>query len=239
MTTWNGSAIPSSLAALFDDIGAHGPAGGRKRWGLGWLVHYAKEVRRRRRFMAAYGWTVPTPAAISAAGDFVGDRQLLEIGAGNGLWAYLLSAYGVAVTATDDHSWAAPPPGVKTKPPSGFPVQPGRFYPVEQLDAQEAVQKYQAHHALLLCWPPYGKSMAFRALSAFQGDRMVYIGDKGCTADDVFHAELQQRWQQQDIIHVPTWPGIHDAVYLYERKVENWQPRRTDRRRNPHLSSSG
>ena len=97
------------MAALFASIAALGPGaevkGGR---GPAWLMTYALTIRRRRRFMKLYGWSVPTPAAIGAIAAFLGDRQLLEVGAGNGLWAHLLNAYGVAVTATDDLSWAAP-----------------------------------------------------------------------------------------------------------------------------------
>ena len=77
------------------------------------------------------------------------------------------------------------------------------------------------------------------ALTAFQGDRLVYVGDAGCSADKSFHDELERHWQLHDVVQIPTWPGIHDAVYLYERKVEQWKPGGAERRPNPHLSSTG
>ena len=239
MSSLDAASTPPDAAGLFDEVAEHGPSDQRKRWGLAWLIHYVREIGRRRRFMKRYSWAVPTPTAIGQVGDFVGDRHLLEIGAGNGLWAHLLSAYGVSVTATDDYSWAAPPPGVKTRVPSGFPVEPGRIFPVEQVDALAAVKKYADHQALLLCWPPYDKPMAFRALTAFQGDGVVYVGDAGCSADESFHDELKRHWQLHDVVQIPTWPGIHDAVYLYGRKVERWKPSGAERRPNPHLSSTG
>ena len=239
MANLNASSVPSDIAELFDRIAQEGPSDQRQRWALAWLAHYIREIGRRRRFMKQYGWAVPTPAAIGLICDFVGDRQMLEIGAGNGLWAYLLSACGLSVTATDNYSWAAPPPGVKAKLPSGFPVEPGRFFPVQQLDAVEAVAEHTDHQALLLCWPPYGKPMAFSGLMAFQGDRLVYVGDKGCTGDASFHHELEQHWHQHNLVQIPTWPGIHDAVYLYKRKVENWKPPGAERRPNPHFLSAG
>ena len=239
MSNRKARSIPSDTVELFDRIAEDGPSARRRRWALAWLVHYVREVGRRRRFMRQYGWGVPTPSAIGAISGFVGDRRLLEVGAGNGLWALLFSAWGLSVTATDDYSWAAPPPGVKAKLPSGFPVEPGRFFPVQQLDAVEAVAKYADHQALLICWPPYGKSMAFRALAAFQGDGLIYVGDKGCTADASFHQELGQRWRQHGLVRIPTWPGIHDAVYLYQRRVERWEPPGAARQPNPHFSSTG
>lgn len=237
MERWHSSSIPPEVVALFTRIVSDGPQGKRPRWFAAKFAHYVKEISRRRRFMREYGWGVPTPNAIAAIRDFVGDRELLEIGAGNGLWAYLLSTSGISVTATDDYSWAAPPPGVKSRPPSGFPVDAGRFFPVHQLDATGAVTSFAGHNALLLCWPPYGRSMAFSALVAFQGDSVVYIGDKGCTGDLAFHNELDLHWLCQDLVQIPTWPGIHDAVYLYKRKVENWKPPGVGRRPNPHFSS--
>ena len=233
----NASPVPQTAAAVLDEIAEHGPAKRPRRWGPAWPIHFLQEVRRRRAFMRLYGWAVPTAEAIGRVRDFVGERRALEIGAGNGLWACLLSAWGVSVTATDDYSWAAPPPGVKARLPSGFPVQPGRFSPVERLDAVEAVGKYVDHQALLLCWPPYGRPMAHWALAAFQGDRVVFVGDQGCTADDAFHEELKQHWQMDDVVRIPTWPGIHDAVYLYRRKAEQWRSRGQERQPNPHLSS--
>ena len=234
------AVVPSpAVAALFADIAARGPVAGAKGGrGPAWLLTYGLAVRRRRRFMKLYGWSVPTPAAIGAIAAFLAGRQLLEVGAGNGLWARLLNAYGVAVTATDDLSWAAPDgslAGEQAPPPSGFAVDAGRFYPVDRRDALDAVKKYTDHQALLICWPSYGKAFAAEALAAFRGDRVVYVGDPSCTADADFHDRLLRLWLRKEIIAVPTWPTIHDAVHLYERKEQRWAPRNADRPPNPHM----
>lgn len=233
------ASLPPRVAELFSRIVASGPLDERKRWGPAWVMHYVKEIPRRRQFMKEFGWSVPTPVAIGVVRNFVGDRRLLEVGAGTGLWAYLLSAFGVSVTATDDYSWTATDdPSVKVVLPSGFSVDQGRFFPVEPIEAVQAVRKYADHKALLICWPPPDRPMAYYALLAFPGDRFVYIGDKAATADDQFHALLAEQWRQHSVVYVPTWPGIHDAIYLYERKLQPWTRRSTGRPANPTLTSS-
>jgi len=225
--------VPPATAELFQEIVRLGP---RERDGL-WLparlVNYVREISRRRRFLRQYSWSVPTPAAIAKIAAFVEDRRLLEVGAGSGLWAKLLSEVGVTVTATDDGSWSAGTEGVKKSLPSGFSVDRGRFYPVQQVDGAGAVRRHADHEALLLCWPPYERPLAIEALSAFRGDELVYIGDWKCTADDFFRVELATAWQLVETVSLPTWPGINDTVYLYRRRLWNES---IARRPNPHLT---
>jgi len=92
------------------------------------------------------------------------------------------------------------------------------WYPVEHSDAKAAVTKYADHTAIFFCWPDYDKPWAAEALRHFQGDRLVYIGegDGGCTGDAEFHAQ-RYHWREKEVIDIPQWPGIHDAVHLYER----------------------
>jgi hypothetical protein len=233
------AATTQELTALLAEIAQHGPAAARRRWPLGALRNYLREVGRRRRFLKQYGWAVPTEEALNAIRDFVGERHLLEVAAGNGLWSYLLSCSGLQVIATDDYSWGGPgaDPNAKAALPSGFAIPMGQFYPVEALDVVNSARKYAECRAMLLCWPPPDRPMAHQALTAFQGERFIYISDRACTADEAFYAELVKHWELHDAIDIPNWLGLHDAVYLYERKNERWQPRNVGRPSNPSLSS--
>ncbi len=121
--------------------------------------------------------------------------------AGSGLWSRLLSAGGVAITATDAH-----------------PGREGDYFPTETLDAQHAVQQHSEYSGLLLCWPPFRDPCAHRALAAFRGDCVVFVGDPRFTADREFHDLLAQDWTLHQRIPLPTWPGVTDAAYLFERK---------------------
>jgi len=169
--------------------------------------HIIKEFARRSEFIGRFSFAIPSPQAVAAIAEHIQDRKLLELGAGTGLWASLLSAIGVPVAAVDNHSWNG-----------NVPIQHGLWYPVEHSDAKAAVTKYADHTAIFFCWPDYDKPWAAEALRHFQGDRLVYIGegDGGCTGDAEFHAQ-RYHWREKEVIDIPQWPGIHDAVHLYER----------------------
>lgn len=169
------------------------------------LNSWSDEWQRRDHFRRLYSFAVPTPEAIAAIVKFVGERRLLEAGAGSGLWARLLADAGVDVTAVDNHAW------------SKSDVPHGKFYAVAQADAvEEAAGDYGA---LMLCWPDYATSMAADCLKRFRGDRVVYIGEGsgGCTGDDCFHEQLR-KWHEEEEVVIPQWPGLYDYLVLYRRK---------------------
>lgn len=188
-----------------------------------WEAYYnlkIEDIKRRHAFLATYAFAIPTPEAIEAIREHVGDRKLLELGAGSGLWARLLCAAGVFVTATDDGSWGSRG-GKADEDRHVIPI--GRYFLVERYDGVEAVHRYPDHRALFLCWPPYDKPMATAALRAFTGDRLVYIGedDSGCTGDEALH-ELRRgdEWEEVAELAIPQWWGIHDRLWLYSRRSE-------------------
>jgi hypothetical protein len=157
---------------------------------------------RRRRFVALYAWCVPTRKAIDVIAAFAGGRRVLEVCAGNGLWARLLSETGTRVIATD-----------------GDPRGGDEYYAVEALEAEQAVRLHPECEALLLVWPPFQDDAAYRALSAFSGDRVVFAGDVRFTTESRFHEALARDWTLRERLGLPSWPGLEDAVYLHERVV--------------------
>lgn len=179
-------------------------------WSTDHVEDWMSEHERRDAFIRQFSFAVPTPVAVGRIKRFVGDRKLLEAGAGSGLWARLLSDAGVVVTALDNGSWRR----------SGWGINVGKYYPVERCDAAEAVKQNRDHQALMVCWPDYNSPMAAKTLDMFEGDRLIYIGEGsgGCTGDDRFH-EMLESWQAK-YVAIPQWPGIHDEVVLYARKQE-------------------
>jgi hypothetical protein len=61
--------------------------------------------------------------------------------------------------------------------------------------------------------------MASRALAAFRGEYVAYVGegDGGCTADDRFHRVLAERWSEVETVPIPQWYGLHDRLEIYRR----------------------
>lgn len=166
------------------------------------------ELKRRDYFARRYAWAVPNKTAIQKIKKFAKKEQILEVGAGLGLWAYLLREAGANVIATDDFSW-------KKK------VQNKRnFTEVEKLNVQKSINKYKDAGVLLLVWPPYDEPMANNALKKFKGNKLVYIGEgEGeTTADDNFYDRLEKYWKQVDQYDIPGWVYIHDNMKFYERK---------------------
>lgn len=91
-------------------------------------------------------------------------QRVLEICAGLGLWGCLLAAAGVNIVCTDSYGW------------SDYSIS---FYPVEQVNWVDAVQRYPSD-VLLMIWPPSGKSKTLlEAVKAFQGNHVILIGEIG------------------------------------------------------------
>jgi hypothetical protein len=127
------------------------------------------------------------------------------MGAGKGYWAALLRDRGVEIEAFDinpsDDAW--------TRVDTGTP---------------DVISNYADRWTLLLCWPPYGDSMAYDSLQRhidIGGHDVIYIGERrgGCTANHDFHQLLNERYVLADTIEIPSYEGIHDDLYHYVRKL--------------------
>lgn len=144
---------------------------------------------------ATYAYAIPSPQTIEWIGGFCGDLPIVELGAGRGYWAALLSRSGLSVEAYD----VEPPDRTKNV---SFPRAAGQadvWYPTGDLDGF-ASRTQAADHVLFLCWPPgWGNTMASEALMAFEeagGEKLIYIGEPkgGKTGNDAFFDALSARW---------------------------------------------
>lgn len=149
-----------------------------------------------------YSWSIVTSDALDRVAAFTGGRGVVDFGAGNGYWAYLLTGRGENVVAIDN--WAAGKPERLW-----HPVQTGSY---ELLAGTEG-------RVLLLSWPPRFTPMALRAAEAWEGSRLIYAGEilRG-TADPPFHKELADNWRLVERISIPQWRNRSDAIFLFERR---------------------
>lgn len=158
----------------------------------------------RYRFVEDFGWSTPTEEAIRAIQGLSG--HVLEIGAGNGLWAYLLAQKGVDIVATDDHSWK----GVMK-----------HFHDVQNMDAKEAFAAYGHGRDILMVWPPrsawYAQAIAERMS---QGQTLIYVGEGlgGQMADIGFFHVIERDFEVIEELPMPNWQGIKDKLLIFRHK---------------------
>jgi hypothetical protein len=157
-----------------------------------------------------YSFAIPTDRAIAALAKL---SPLVEIGAGRGYWAYLLRQAGADIVAFDTYP--------RCYADSGWwqPDQGGGPWTEISYGGPERAARYP-ERTLFLCWPPYGADMAVRALRAYRGQVVAYVGEGegGCTGDAAFHARLEREWDMEKRIGLPQWSGIHDDLTIYRRK---------------------
>ncbi len=171
-------------------------------------LYGASDMRRfcRNLMVRKYSWAIPTSEALEAIKQ-VG--SIVEVGAGTGYWAALLKERGANVIAYDSLPSETGRNGYTLKRNSWTEVLPGT----------ESAVAYHPDRALMLCWPPNKEDMAYRALRAYGGKNLIYIGEEfpGCTADDNFHELLKKQWNLVERIDLPRWHLIRDSVFLYSR----------------------
>ena len=178
-----------------------------------WMAHSL----RRDRLVAEYAWAIPTEPVLHRLSAL---SPICDLGCGTGYWASLLQKAGADVLAVDSHPplqsknrWHGAEAGILRRL-----VTIQHFTDIIQGNAETF--EVPRTHTLMLCWPPYDRSMAATALARYRGDHVIYIGEggSGCTGDEAFHNTLHEQWHETAFYEIPQWPGLHDAVYVYERQ---------------------
>ncbi|HEX3640666.1 MAG TPA: hypothetical protein VHV10_05195 [Ktedonobacteraceae bacterium] len=169
-----------------------------------------------------YAWAIPDPMSVIFVAQQLGPRAI-EMGAGTGYWSWQISQLGVDILAYDK----APPDKIPNDFFAPYSEVPSKslvktWHPV-QLGSIEVLAEH-TDRTLLLCWPPYATDFAHQCLKAYQGNRLVFIGEGcgGCTGDDNFFALLDREWEEVAEHSIQQWRYIHDGITVYERgKEEN------------------
>jgi len=192
----------------------------------------SSEFDKRRGLVRKYSWAIPNAEALDTIASF---GPIVEMGAGTGYWAALLRARGVRVDAFDiepptfdgsrknhyhdaTRTWTHVTRGsVEKLSAPALAVPLGGYLRGRLVRDRLGVDK----RTLMLCWPPYSDSFASKALAAFRGNRVVYIGEggRGCTGDDAFHETLDRDWIHERNVHIPQWDEIHDYLGVFRRNV--------------------
>lgn len=169
-------------------------------------------IKAREYAVRHYAFAVPDEQALLLICQYA--PKVVELGAGLGYWAWMLTQAGCEVLAYDDFTWPrffTPDRQLQPDLMFWFPVQRGGV---------SVLQETPPEYALMLCWPPYNEPMAAQALDIYRGDTLIYIGEGayGATADDRFHEMLESAWTEVGSHRIPQWYGLHDDLRIYKRK---------------------
>lgn len=160
----------------------------------------------RDSLVKKYSWAIPNQEAIDY---LVSLSPIVEMGAGTGYWAYLITQAGGDIIAFDKqphynsqaaNQWTEVLQGECTRLKSTLVRYPDR--------------------TLFLCWAPYNNLFAYRCLKTYKGNKLVVVGEGwgGCTANDKFFSLLHKEWEVDKEIEIPQYYGIHDYLVGYVRK---------------------
>jgi hypothetical protein len=148
-------------------------------------------------------WAIVDRVWTKALAEWTGRHKALEIMAGVGWLAKALAENGVDIVATDVDSTNK---GQHKRAP---------VFPVQQMEAMEAIKAHPEAEVLLVSWPPCGDAAVVKACEVWGDSRpIVYIGeaDGGCNAPEAFWQHFVG--EQRRDIPLLSWPGIHDGVYV-------------------------
>ncbi len=165
----------------------------------------------RDQYIEKFGFAIPNKTALST---IAAQSPILEVGAGSGYWAHELQKLGADIIATDSGTGRYRMNGKARKWVSAW-------CPVIKLDAVKAIHTYP-DRALLTVWPDYHCDWPVKALTAFHGNKVFYVGEgySGCTGNDAFHQYLDNHFELTSEVSIPQFPGMHDRLFCYQRKKE-------------------
>jgi hypothetical protein len=144
-----------------------------------------------------FAWAVPTEEAIAAIRK--PGSGVVEIGAGSGYWAWLMQQAGIEVAA--------------------FDLDPPPFTWAEVQRGDERAAAAHPDKTLLLCWPPWATGVASRALAAYRGEHVAYVGEwMGFNAEPEFFAALLWSFECIDVVDIPQWYMRDDRLMVFRRR---------------------
>lgn len=165
-----------------------------------------KSFSRREDFRKGVSWHVPTIELVDLILKY---GPLVSVGSGFAYTESLVKKRGGDIIPTDIEPTE-----------NNYWCRGGDFYcEVERLKSGDAVKKYNDRN-VFMAWPPYDTPMAYEAAKEIvQGRYLIYVGEGygGCTGDDQFFNELQDKFEKVDDISIPQWCGIHDYCQVYKK----------------------
>jgi len=158
----------------------------------------------REALRSHFSYGIPDKVALKIISRY---SPLVEIGAGNGYWAYLLSKVGADILAYD-----------LFPPLTGTNFQFSKYQWFLIFKGGPEVLSAIRNRNLLICWPPYNDNMAKNCLTYFKGEFVIYIGENkgGCNGTDSFFDNLEKEYTLVKVHNLSHW--AKDNLGVWKRK---------------------
>jgi hypothetical protein len=174
-----------------------------------------RSFQARDKVTGTIGWALPSREALQAIANTMEKyaiNTVVDCGCGHALWPALLAplAHPTRFTAWD------------------IPMRNPRHVvaglaPFMAVTTDVACLSEPKPDCLSFIWPTYDAPWAARLLETEKPEFVLYIGEGwgGCTADDKFHELLDSGYDKIVCCDIPSWPGIHDRVFMYQKKPKS------------------
>lgn len=187
--------------------------------------NFMDEYNKKEFFINNFSFAIPSKEAIEELVKWIGGSRVIEIGAGRGLWARLLSEEGVSVEASDISH-------IKDNKFFNFNEQENddkekhkTYFEIKEISGEEHAKTGTTNDVLMMVWPYFEGSLEKEdwqslALKNFKGSKFIFIGESeyGATGSPALWNEIRKNWITERYISIPNWRGISDAIQLYRRK---------------------
>lgn len=163
------------------------------------------EAVHHHRLLSRYAHAVPCAEAIEALAAL---GPLVEVGAGGGYWARLISDLGGDIRAFDISA-----PACNGWFESGIP-----WHPVE-LGNEQVVHDHPGR-AIFVCWPERPNGFLPSLLDETSQTTLALVTDGRSTfGADPLYGRLDRGWTLQREVAIPTWPARYDQLTIWTRNV--------------------
>jgi hypothetical protein len=190
---------------------------------------YVRAYNDMKAFRENFSYAIPSREAIQELVQWLGGSKVIEIGAGRGLWARLLSEEGIAVEASDLSQLSKNKffsPRESGAGQHGSRSKNHVFFDVKQMSGDDHARQSTTNDTLMMVWPYFsendddGEDWQSNALRSFNGSKFIFVGETagGTTGSPALWREISKNWRHDGSIDIPRWQMIHDHIQLYVRK---------------------
>jgi len=165
-------------------------------------------VEDREKYVKQYGCIAWTNDALEC---IKGYSPIIELGAGQGLWAKeLKKRYGKEINIVAFDNYSSPVPHVQKADNVIFGNE------------NQLLEKKYKQHTLFLCYPPLTQDsdLGIKCLNMYKGDVIIYCGEgrRGSNCSEEFFDILEKKFTIKKVITLKPFADGAEKMFILERK---------------------